>query len=44
MWLDLINIIDMPGSRKAFECELDVAALDFPSVEEFKTAPTAKGE
>ena len=44
MWLDLINIIDMPGSRKAFECELDVAALDFPSVEEFKSAPKAKGE
>ena len=44
MWLDLINIIEMPGSRKAFECELDAGMLDFPSVESFKSAPKAKGE
>ena len=44
MWLDLINIIEMPGSRKEFECELNLAAEDFPSVESFKSVPKAKGE
>ena len=44
MWLDLINIIEMPGSRKAFECQLDTELMDFPSVESFKSAPYAKGE
>ena len=44
MWLDLINIIEMPGSRKAFECQLDTELMDFPSVEQFKSAPMARGE
>ena len=43
MWLDLKDIIEMPGSEKEFECVLDTAELDFPSVERFIEPPAAKG-
>ena len=44
MWLDLKDIIEMPGSEKEFECVLDTAELDFPSVERFIEPPTANGK
>ena len=43
MWLDLKDIIEMPGSEKEFECVLDTDKLDFPSVERFIEPPSAKG-
>lgn len=44
MWLDLSNIIEIPGAEKEFECPLNVEALEFPSVESFAAAPVAKGK
>ena len=44
MWLDLSNIIEMPGAEKEFECLLNVEALEFPSVESFSSTPFAKGK
>lgn len=44
MWLDLSNIIEIPGAEKEFECLLNVEALEFPSVESFSSTPFAKGK
>ena len=43
MWLDLKDIIEIPGAELQFDCELSVEALDFPSVSRFISAPHAKG-
>ena len=44
MNLNLKDIIEIPGSRKAFSETLDTAALDFPSVLEYTAPITAEGE
>ena len=44
MKLNLKDIIEIPGSRKAFSETLDSAALDFPSVLEYTAPITAEGE
>ena len=44
MILNLRDIIEIPGSRKAFSQTLDTALLDFPSVEEYTAPITAEGE
>lgn len=43
MWLDLKDIIEMPGAEVPFECRLAAENLDFPSVRSFVQAPYAKG-
>ena len=43
MWLDLKDVIEMPGAEASFECELDASALDFPSVRSFIVPPRAEG-
>ncbi|MBQ9044743.1 MAG: DUF177 domain-containing protein [Oscillospiraceae bacterium] len=44
MLLDLRDIIEIPGSRKAFSQTLDTDLLDFPSVLEYTAPITAEGE
>lgn len=43
MKLDLREIIEIPGGRIPFQCELDPAGLDFPAVIAFRSAPQAEG-
>ena len=43
MYLDLREIIEMPGSSVPFECELDTGRLDFPSIKEYTAKPHAVG-
>lgn len=43
MWLDLKDIIEIPGAEVSFECELGTDGLDFPSVRRFIEPPKAKG-
>jgi len=43
MWLDLREIIEMPGKSVDFECTLSTELLNFPSVVRFITEPKAKG-
>lgn len=43
MWLDLKEIIEIPGAEKPFACVLDPSNLSFPSVRRFVSAPEAKG-
>ena len=43
MRIDLREIINIPGASVPFSCELDTAALDFPSVESFTAPVTASG-
>ena len=43
MWLDLRDIIEMPGTSKSFSAEPDPEALLLPSILRFRTPPTASG-
>lgn len=43
MKLDLRDIIEIPGASVPFRCELDTERLDYPSVIEYITPPTAEG-
>ena len=43
MWLDLKDIIEVPGASLDFSCELDGQALSFPALERFAAPPRAKG-
>ena len=43
MWLDLKDIIEIPGAEVHFDCELPVETLDFPAVSRFIDAPHATG-
>ena len=43
MWLDLKDVIGIPGAEAPFECELDAEGLETPSVTGFTEAPHAKG-
>lgn len=43
MWLDLKDIIEIPGASVPFQCELGTEDLDFPSVVRYSSAPRAKG-
>lgn len=43
MFLDLREIIEVPGKEVPFECELSVEGLDFPSITAYKSAPKAVG-
>lgn len=43
MFLDLREIIEVPGSEVHFECELDPAELEFDSIVSYKSAPKAIG-
>ena len=44
MNLNLREIINAPGGRVPFSCELDTSRLDFPAVKRYVTAPYARGE
>ena len=44
MFLDLHEIIEVPGKAVPFECELDREFLAFPALVEFKAPVTARGE
>lgn len=44
MKLSLREIINVPGGRVPFSCELDVSRLLFPSVLRYAEAPRAEGE
>ena len=43
MWLDLREIIEIPGASVPFECELETDRLDFPSVTAYKAKPRCEG-
>jgi len=43
MKLNLSEIIEAPGARTSFQCELEKERFDFPSVKEFKTPIAARG-
>lgn len=43
MWLNLKDIIEIPGGEVSFECELDTQALFFPALVRFIDAPRASG-
>lgn len=43
MKLDLREIIEIPGGRVPFQCELDSAEWDFPAVVAFRSVPRAEG-
>lgn len=43
MWLDLKDIIEVPGAEAPFSCELGTERLDFPSVRRFLSPPRAEG-
>ena len=43
MFLNLREIIEMPGGSVPFECELDVGRLDFPSIGSYDAPPHAVG-
>ena len=43
MRLNLREIIDIPGASLPFQCELDPARLEFPSVQRFTSPPHAEG-
>ena len=44
MFLDLHEIIEVPGGRSAFRCELDRDRLDFPALVSFDGPVSAAGE
>lgn len=44
MFLDLHEIIEVPGGRVPFRCELDRERIVFPALEEFTGPVTASGE
>ena len=44
MFLDLHEIIEMPGGRVPFRCGLDCERLSFPALARFDTPPEAVGE
>ena len=44
MILDLRDIIEIPGSRKAFSQTLETDVLEFPSVLEYTAPVSAEGE
>lgn len=44
MFLDLHEIIEVPGRSVPFECELDPEILAFPALVQFNAPVTAKGE
>ena len=44
MWLDLKDIIEIPGAEVDFACELDTEGLHFPSVKSFIQLPRAEGK
>lgn len=43
MLLDLREIIEVPGKSVPFECELSTEGLEYESVKEYKSCPTAEG-
>ena len=43
MLLDLRQIIEVPGKSVPFKCELNTEGLEFDSIKEYKTPPTAEG-
>ena len=43
MLLDLRQIIEVPGKSVPFKCELNTDGLEFESIKEYKTPPTAEG-
>lgn len=44
MFLDLHKIIEMPGGRVPFRCELDRERLDHPALVSYRGPVTAEGE
>ena len=44
MFLNLREIIEVPGGSVPFEIELDTDRLDFPSIREYKSKPYAAGK
>lgn len=44
MFLDLHEIIEVPGKSVSFACELDAGRLAFPSLVDFLSPVTAEGE
>lgn len=44
MWLDLRDVIEVPGASRPFETELDAERLLSPSVRSFRGPVTAKGQ
>ena len=43
MWLDLREIIEIPGASVPFECELETDRLEFPSVTAYRGKPRGTG-
>ena len=43
MFLNLREIIEIPGGSVPFECELETEGLDFPQIKEYKAKPYAEG-
>ena len=43
MWLDLKDILEVPGTEKSFSCELNQDLLSFPFVETFLSPVMAEG-
>ena len=43
MFLNLREIIEIPGGSVPFECELETEGLDFPQIKEYKAKPHAEG-
>ena len=43
MWLNLREIIEIPGGSVPFKCELETEGLDFPSIKEYISRPFAEG-
>ena len=43
MFLNLREIIEIPGGSVPFECELETEGLDFPQIKDYKIKPRAEG-
>lgn len=43
MFLNLREIIEVPGGSVPFDCEIDTERLDFPSVKSYNSKPRATG-
>ena len=43
MFLNLREIIEIPGGSVPFECKLETEGLDFPQIKEYKAKPYAEG-
>ena len=43
MFLNLREIIEIPGGSVPFECDLETEGLDFPQIKDYKAKPYAEG-